>query len=418
MERVILHADCDAFYASVEIANHPLLRGLPVAVAGDVEARHGIILTKSYQAKSRGVKTAMAVWEAQRACPDLIVLPPDCPLYLRYSRMFRELLSEYSGQVEGFGLDEAWADVTILSDGKLRIGADIAAEIQERVYREMGITVSIGTSWNKIFSKLGSDLRKPHGLAAITPQNYKRLVWPLPASDLLGVGRATARKLESVGIHTIGDIANTTPEALHGLLHKWGLILHMFANGQDNSPVTAIEHVSEVKSVGNSTTTPRDLLCEEDAHIVFYNLAESVAERLRDLGLCGRTVQIQLRDNQLHGFERQMTLPKATCLARELSNAAMQLLRDNYNWYQPLRSIGVRATQLVPANEIVQLSFFEDETKRQRLEDRDVAVDGIRRRFGYHSIGMALTRKDDKLGRLDAKSDNTIGPVGYFNGSA
>jgi len=192
----------------------------------------------------------------------------------------------------------------------------------------------------------------------------------------------------------------------------------MFANGLDNSPVNAIEHVSEVKSVGNSTTTPRDLLCDEDAHIVFYNLAESVAERLRELGLKGRTVQISLRDNTLLSFERQLTLPKPTFLANELTDAAMRLLRDNYKWHKPLRSIGVRATQLVPANEIVQLSFFEDETRQQRLEDRDIAVDGIRRRFGYHSIGMALTRKDDKLGKLDAKSDNTIGPVGYFNGSA
>jgi len=269
MERVLIHADQDCFYASVEILHHPLLRGKPVAVAGDPEARHGIILTKSYEAKRCGVKTAMAIWEAKQVCPDLIVLPPNYPLYVRFSQMFRELLSEYSDLVEGYGLDEAWADLTILSDGKLRIGADIAAEISERVRREMGTTVSIGVSWNKIFAKLGSDLRKPNGLAAITPQNYKRLVWPLPAADLLGVGRATARKLETMGIHTIGDIALAPPEALHGWLQKWGLILHMFANGQDNSPVTAIEHTPEIKSVGNSTTTPRDLENEQDAHIVF-----------------------------------------------------------------------------------------------------------------------------------------------------
>jgi DNA polymerase-4 len=326
-----------------------------------VEARHGIILAKTYQAKRRGVKTGMAIWEARRACADLIVLPPDYPLYLRFSRMFRELLAEYSDLVEGFGLDENWADLSVLSDGKLRAGAQIAEEIQRRVRFEMGITVSIGVSYNKIFAKLGSDLRKPEGLAAITPENYKRLVWPLPAADLLGVGRATARKLESVGIHTIGDIAKTSPEALHGLLHKWGLFLHMFANGQDASPVSPLGKEAAIKSVGNSTTTPRDLICDEDAHIVFYNLAESVAERLRDLGLRGRTVQISLRDNTLMSFERQLTLPKATCLASELSAAAMQLLRENYDWRKPLRSIGIRAAQLVPAIKQVQLSFFEDE---------------------------------------------------------
>jgi len=416
MERVLAHCDQDCFYASVEILHHPLLRGKPVAVAGDVEARHGIILTKSYEAKRCGVKTAMAIWEAKRVCPDLIVLPPNYPLYLRFSRMFRELLAEYSELVEPFGLDEAWVDLTILSDGKLRIGADIAAEINQRVHREMGITVSIGVSWNKIFAKLGSDLRKPNGLAAITPQNYKRLVWPLPASDLLGVGRATARKLESMGVHTIGDIAQAPPEALHGWLQKWGLILHMFANGQDNSLVTAVEHTPEIKSVGNSTTTPRDLENEQDAHIVFYNLAESVGERLRDLGLRGRTVQISLRDNTLLSFERQVTLPRATCLAREMTDSAMQLLRVHYNWQKPLRSIGIRATQLVPACEQVQLSFFEDEERRLRQEALEFAKDGIHRRFGYHSIGIGLMGLDRQLSALDAKSENTIGPVGYFNG--
>jgi len=216
MERVILHADQDSFYASVEILHHPLLRGKPVAVAGDVEARHGIILAKSIEAKRCGVKTGMAIWEAQRACAGLIVLPPNYSLYLRFSRMFRELLSEYSDQIEPFGLDEAWADLTILSNGSLRSGTEIAEEIQRRVRFEMGITVSIGVSYNKIFAKLGSDLRKLGGLATITPQNYRRLVWPLSAADLLGVGRATARKLKSLGIHTIGDIANTPPKALHG----------------------------------------------------------------------------------------------------------------------------------------------------------------------------------------------------------
>jgi len=414
VERVIAHADQDCFYASVEVLHHPLLRGKPVAVGGDVEARHGIILAKTYEAKRCGVKTAMAIWEARRACPDLIVLPPNYPLYIRFSRMFRELLSEYSDQTEAFGLDELWADLSILSNGSLRAGAQIAEEIQRRVRFELGTSVSIGVSYNKIFAKLGSDLRKPEGLAAITPENYKRLVWPLPASDLLGVGRATARKLDSVGIHTIGDIANAPPEALNGWLHKWGLFLHMFANGQDTSPVSPSGEEASVKSVGNSTTTPRDLTCDEDAHIVFYNLAESVGERLRDQGLRGRTVQISLRDNTLLSFERQTTLPRATCLAREMTDSAMQLLRENYNWQRPLRSIGIRATQLVPACEQVQLSFFDDEIWRQLQEALEFAKDGLRRRLGYHIIGVGLMGMDRQLSALDAKSENTIHPVGYF----
>jgi DNA polymerase-4 len=315
--------------------------------------------------------------------------------------------------LENFGLDEFWADVSDIAP-TLKSGKEIAEEIQERVSYELGISVSIGVSYCKIFAKLGSDLRKPHGLAVITPQNYRRLVWPLPAGDLLGVGRATQKKLASYGIHTIGDLANTPPEALHGWLHKWGLILHMFANGRDDSPVAAIGEEAAIKSIGNSWTTPRDLLNEQDCQIVFYGLSESVAERLRDLGLCGRTVQISLRDNQLYSFERQMTLPKATCLARELSAAAMQLLQDNYHWQQPLRSIGVRATQLVTANEQVQLSFFEDESRRLRWETLERTMYGIRGRFGHHAIDLAFMGLDKKLGNLDAKANHVIHPVGYF----
>ena len=413
MERAVLHVDADCFYASVEVLHYPKLRGRPVAVGGDVEARHGIVLAKTYEAKRYGVKTGMALWEAKQACPDLIILPPRYDLYLRFSRLLREIAGEYSGLIEPFGLDEFWCDVTDIAHAPGN-GREIAELIQKRVLYELGITVSIGVSYNKIFSKLGSDLRKPHGLATITPQNYRRLVWPLPASDLLGVGRATEKKLASYGVHTIGDIANTPPEALHGWLHKWGLILHMFANGQDNSPVAAVGEEAAIKSIGNSWTTPRDLLNEQDCRIVFYGLAESVAERLRDLGLCGRTVQIHLRDNQLYSFERQMTLPKATCLACDLSAAAIQLLRDNYRWQQPLRSIGVRATQLVTANEQVQLSFFEDESRRLRWEALERTVDGIRSRFGHHAIDIALMGLDKQLGNLDAKGDHVIHPVGYF----
>ena len=409
MERTVLHLDADCFYASVEILHYPKLRGKPVVVGGDVEARHGIVLTKTYEAKKCGVKTGMALWEAKRACPDLIVLPPRYDLYLRFSRMLREIVAEYTTLCEGFGLDEMWADISDLGRG-----AYFAERIRRQVKYELGITVSIGVSWNKIFSKLGSDLNKPNGIAIITPENYRQMVWPLPASDLLGVGRATEKKLASYSIRTIGDIAGTPPEALHGWLHKWGVILHMFANGQDDSPVTAIGEEAAIKSVGNSWTTPRDLLNEQDCRIVFYGLSESVAERLRDLGLQGRTVQIQLRDNQLHSFERQLTLPKATCLARELSAAAMQLLRDNYNWYHPLRSIGVRATQLVTENEQVQLSFFEDESKRIRWGTIEHTMDDIRRRYGHHSIDIAMMGLDKQLGAVDAKGNHVIHPVGYF----
>ena len=413
VKRVIGHVDADSFYASVEILHHPKLRGLPVAVGGDVEARHGIVLAKSYEAKKFGVKTGNALWEAKQLCPDLVVLPPNYPLYLRFSRMLRELLSEYSPLVEPFGLDESWVDVTGTTH-TFGSGPEVAKQIQRRAMYELGLPVSVGMSYNKIFSKLGSDMRKPMGLATISPENFKQLVWPLPAGDLLGVGRATTLKLRGYGIHSIGDIANTPKEVLHGWLGKWGLILHMFANGHDDSPVAALGEEAAIKSVGNSTTTPRDLENEQDCRIVFYNLAESVAERLRDLGLKGRTVQISLRDNTLVSFERQCTLLTPTNLARELTDAAMRLLRANYKWEKPLRSIGVRATQLVPEQENLQLSFFEDARARERWETIERTMDYIRGRFGHHSIDVALMGMDKKLGKADYKSEHVIHPVGYF----
>jgi DNA polymerase-4 len=409
MSRTIIHIDADAFYASVELLHNPALRGKPVAVGGDPEARHGIVLAKSQEAKRCGVKTGMALWQARQCCPGIVFLPPNFDQYLRFSRLLREIIGQYTDAIESFGLDECWADLSILGDG-----AYFAQRIRRQVKYELGITVSVGVSWNKIFAKLGSDQRKPDGQFIITHENYRQTVWPLPVEDLLGVGRATARKLHGLGLHTIGDIATIQPEILQSHLHKWGLYLHAFANGLDDSPVAPASHEREIKSVGNSWTTPRDLLNEQDCHIVFYGLAESVAERLRDLGLRGRTVQISLRDSELHSFERQLTLQKPTCLASELSAAAMQLLRTHYAWERPLRSIGVRAAQLVPAIEQAQLSFFEDEILRARRETIEYTMDGLRRRFGHHSIDVGLMGLDRKLGKLDAKADHTIHPVGYF----
>ena len=412
MERLIGHVDADAFYASVEVLHYPKLRGRPVAVGGEAEARHGIVLAKTYEAKRFGVKTGMALFEAKMLCPDLIVLPPRYDLYLRFSRLLREIASEYTNLIEPFGLDEFWCDVTgIHSIGS---GEEFAKSIQRQVMFELGIPVSVGVSWNKIFAKVGSELHKPFGVAVITPENYRQVVWPLPAADLLGVGRAVEKKLAMYGVHSIGDIANTPVEVLQGWLKKWGLYLHMRANGQDDSLVAALGDEATIKSIGNSWTTPRDLENEQDCKIVFHGLSESVAERLRDLGLRCRTVQLALRDNQLFSFERQTTLPTATCLASELTATAMQLLRENYNWQKPLRSVGVRAAQLVTASEQIQLSFFADESKRMRREALEHTVDGIRRRFGHRSIDMAFLGLDKQLGNLDAKADHTIHPVGYF----
>ncbi|MCL2045921.1 MAG: DNA polymerase IV [Oscillospiraceae bacterium] len=411
--KTILHADLNNCYASIEMLHHPRLRGHPVAVGGSVESRHGIILARNYEARPFGVKVGQTLWEARQKCPKLIIVPPDYEKYLRYSKLFREILSDYSPQVEPFGLDESWVDVT----GTEVHGGDgeaIADEIRERVKDELGVTASVGVSFNKIFAKLGSDMKKPDGTTVITEDNYRDVVWPLPAEELLGVGWATKKKLSNYGIGTIGDLANCKPEYLQKWFGKWGLFLHTYANGQDRSPVAFQGSESIIKSVGNSSTCPRDLENDEDAHIVFQNLAESVAERMRDQGLMAKTVQISLRTNDLFWFERQMALPQPSHVSTELCAAAMELLRKNWNWDKPLRSIGIRGTNLVPLDQPRQLHLFYDEERREKAERLEFAIDTIRHRYGHFAIDRALLRIDDKLGKLNPKTEHTIHPIGYL----
>lgn len=250
MSRTILHSDCNCFYASVELLHHPELRGKPVAVGGDPEARHGIVLTADYTAKRCGVKTGMALWQAKQICPDITFLPPRMDLYLRFSRMAQEIYAEYTDQREPYGIDESWLDVTdsvsIKGDGY-----QIAQEISSRMKKELGITVSVGVSFNKIFAKLGSDYKKPDAITTMNKDEYKEKAWPLPVSDLLYVGSATNKKLKSMGIHTIGDLAETDERFLNRRLGKMGNILWAFANGYDDSPVKLENTSAPIKSVGN-----------------------------------------------------------------------------------------------------------------------------------------------------------------------
>ena len=410
--RSILHIDMNSCYASIECLHRPAIRHLPVAVGGDVEARHGIILAKNELAKKYGVKTGEALWQAKQKCPALVIVPPRYELYLRFSRMAREIYSEYTDLIEPFGLDEAWIDVT--GSGVFGDAVHIAEEIRQRVKFELGITVSIGVSYNKIFAKLGSDFKKPDAVTVFGKEDYREKVWPLPVEDLFYVGRATERKLKSRCIRTIGDLARTNPELLHSWFGKMGYILHMFANGNDTTPVAPMGEAAIIKSVGNSTTTPRDLTCEEDVNIIFYVLAESVAARMREDGFRARTVQISLRDCDLFTFERQCKLSTPTCLASELHDAGMRLLRANYGFSKPLRSVGIRGTDLVPIDTAIQLNLFEDPVRREKRERLEIAVDDLRRRFGNQSVARAVTMQDASLGTINPKDDHIIHPVGYF----
>ena len=412
MGRAILHIDMNSCYASIECLHHPEIRHLPVAVGGDVEARHGIILAKNELAKRAGVKTGEALWQAKQKCPDLVIVPPHYQLYLRFSRMARAIYAEYTDRIEPFGLDEAWIDVT--GSGVFGDAVEIAETIRNRVKFELGITVSIGVSFNKIFAKLGSDYKKPDAVTVFGKDDYREKVWPLPVEELLYVGPATTRKLRARCIRTIGDLAQTDPSLLHSWLGKMGYVLHAFANGNDPSPVAPLGEEAIIKSIGNSTTTPRDLTCEEDVNIIFYVLAESVAARMRENGFRAKTVQISLRDTDLFSFERQCKLESPSCLASELHDAGMRLLRDHYRFRKPLRSVGIRGMDLVPIQTAMQLNFFEDPVRREKRERLEVAVDELRRRFGHAAVSRAVTMCDPSLGTINPKDDHTIHPVGYF----
>ena len=297
MNRTILHSDCNCFYASVELLHHPELRGKPVAVGGDPEARHGIVLTADYTAKRYGVKTGMALWQAKQVCPDITFLPPRMDLYLRFSRMAQEIYADYTDKREPYGIDESWLDVTDSATLK-GDGFHIAQEISSRMKKELGITVSVGVSFNKIFAKLGSDYKKPDAITTMYEDEFQRKAWCLPVSDLLYVGNATNKKLYSMGIRTIGNLAKSDETLVVRKLGKMGSILWAFANGYDDSPVKLENTSAPVKSVGNSTTTPRDMETDEDVKIVLYILAKSVAARLRENGFRCRTVEISVRDKE------------------------------------------------------------------------------------------------------------------------
>lgn len=406
--RTILHSDLNNFYASVECVYDPSLKERPIAVCGDPEARHGIVLAKNMPAKRAGVTTGEAIWQARQKCPDLKVLPPNFKRYMRFSKLMKEIYKDYTGHIEPFGLDEAWLDVT----GHPMGGERIADELRRRAREELGLTLSVGVSYNKIFAKLGSDMKKPDATTVISVENYRDKVWPLPAEDLLFVGPATKRRLAARNIRTIGDIARCDVRDMRLALGKNGEMLWAFANGYDRSPVLALGESAMVKSVGNSTTTPRDIRNEQDAHMVLMVLSESVAERLREHGLQGKVVAISVRDCDLFTFGCQRKLRRATALASEICACGMALFRERYRWERPIRSMGISVTALEELGGDEQLSMFP-EMGRERKYELEGAVKGIRERFGHYSIQRACLIGCREFGSINPRDDHVIHPVGW-----
>ena len=420
MRRTILHVDQNCFYASCELAERPELRGKPVVVGGDEELRHGIVLAKSQEAKACGIKTAETLWQARSKCPGLIVLKPNYSLYMRYAALARRIYYDYTDLVEPFGADEAWLDIT--GSAHLNGGeALIAREISERVKSELGLSVSIGISWNKVFAKFGSDYKKPDAITLIDEDNYRELVWKAPAGDLLFVGRATALKLGYMGIHTIGDLATESPKRLTNCFGKVGAILQAFARGEDDSPVKPydLEHEGVdrvIKSYGNGLTAPHDITNAHDAKALIYLLAESVAQRMREGFVRARTISIGVRSAALTGYTRQTKLAAASNVTSVIADVAWTLLCANepLDEAHPLRSLSVRASDLEPGAAPAQLALW-DEGAAARMECLDAAVDELRRRFGNTCIQRGVELCDKSLVGMDIKRDNVVHPVGFFH---
>ena len=415
MARVILHSDANSFYASVECLHRPDVRNGPLSVCGDPEMRHGIVLASNQQAKKQGVKTGMAVWQAKQKCPGLVVVPPDYALYKHFSHMLREIYECYSDRVESFGLDECWLDLSN-PDFSIADGEQKAHEIRLRVKNELGITVSVGVSNNKIFAKLGSDMKKPDAVSVISPDRFQELIWHLPASDLLYIGPKTTQKLRSCGILSIGDLANAPPDMLKSRLGKNGLLLQGYANGWDRSPVKPTTLEEAIGSIGNSITPPHDIKTVDDARCIYYLLAESVGTRLRESNLESKCISISIRTTELLSYSCQRTLRMTTNLTSEIASIACQLFTERYIYHLPLRSVGLNCSALSMEGAPVQLDLFVNQLQRDKIHQLDCAVDSIKQRYGNQVIVRGIVLAEPRIAQIDPKDDHTIHPQPYFSG--
>lgn len=398
-DRVILHSDLNNCYASIECMLHPELQGKYIAVCGSTEERHGIVLAKNQKAKKCGVRTGDVIWEAKQKCPQLTVVPPHMDQYLKFSKIVRAIYMRYSPEVEAFGIDESWIDLTGSPLLRGRTPESVADEIRETVKTEVGLTVSVGVSFNKIFAKLGSDMKKPDAVTVITEDSFRRQVWPLPASDLLLVGPATAQKLARFGICTIGALARADPGFLARLLGKNGTVLWRYANGLDDSRVMPCCYDPPIKSIGHGITCTDDLTDGEEVHRIFLELSQQIGLRLRKEKLAATRVQISVRDNTLAFREFQGKLRFPTQSFTEICAAGMQLFRRRYAWARPVRSLTIRAIGLVPADVPVQLDLFTDYAAHCRRMKLEETMDDLRRRFGRGVINFAALAGDIKYPR-------------------
>ncbi|KWZ76670.1 DNA polymerase IV [Anaerococcus tetradius] len=396
MKRVILHSDMNACYASIEQKLNPKLKNIPMAVAGNPKNRNGIILAKSQEAKEAGVKTGEAIWQALGKCPNLTLVSPQYDQYLKHSKLARKIYYDYTNQVEPFGLDECFLDVTG-STHLFGSGEEIANEIRQRMKEELGITVSVGVSFCKIFAKLGSDMKKPDAVTIIREDNFRKKVWPLPVGEMVGVGRATERKLNRIGIFTLGELAKADLDLIRNLLGVNGLYLWEYANGLDIRPVHDRDHQEPIKTIGNSSTCRKDLLTNREVFNVLQELAFSVSRRLREARLEACGVEIFVRNNELQSYNYQSPIKLASQSSIVLARSGFDLFKEKYKWDFPVRAVGIRAIKLRKEGGGSQIDVFCDYKKQEKEENCDKAIYKIRKKYGREAISFLGFTRDIKL---------------------
>lgn len=394
MDRVILHCDCNSFFASVECVLNPKLKNLPMAVCGDDQNRHGIILAKNELAKEYGVKTAETIFQATEKCPNLVLTKSHHSAYREFSKRVNEIYLKYTDYVEPFGIDESWLDVTN-TQKVFGSGYEIADKIRREIKEKIGITISVGVSFNKVFAKLGSDYKKPDAITVINKDNFKNIVFPLNVSSLMYVGRHCADELKDLGIQTIGELANFRQDILRERLGKMGVILHDYANGIDDSPVIKWGKQEDVKSVGNGMTFKRDLVEEDDIKTALTSLSDTVSERMRSYGVKCTTISVQLKSSDFKVFSKQTSFRTPINTSGEIKLKSLELIKEIWEPGTPIRSITITGTGLTNSEEHLQVSFFSGENDLLKHTDINNAMDTIRRKYGHGAIKHASLIKNN-----------------------
>ena len=394
MDRVILHCDCNSFFASVESIDHPEYRKVPMAVAGDPSQRHGIILAKNELAKKYHIQTAETIWQARRKCPGLLIIGPHYEKYESVSRRINEIYGQYTDMVEPFSVDESWLDVTA-SQNLFGSGVQIADALRQQISRQIGVTISVGVSYNKTFAKMGSDYKKPDATTVISRDNYKQILWPLPIEEMMFVGKSLAAVLRQHGYLTIGNAAMATRKQLIDLLGKGGGSIWDACNGLDDSPVALQGSYSAAKSISNNQTFDHDLTDSEEVRIGLLRLTDNVSKRLRQSGMYAGVIAVAVKDNMLQVRQKQQKISQPTCSTKVIYDTAWQLVGKIWHPGQPVRLLSVAVSGLTEDNDYQQ-DLFSDPHTQIRDNELDETIDAIRQRYGDKSIGFARLKENGK----------------------